>query len=97
MRIPATSAEYVPIPVRFDGAIPVTVESVQVALIDPDKDEPEALDWKNGLWDPDGWALLLIGPGTPTGQFAPGKYAAWVRVAASPETVVRLSGAVVIF
>lgn len=85
--VPASSKEYLHIPVA-DGSAGIPGE---IAVI-PSGVEPVEDDWKDAVWD-NGSYKLLIGPaGSLT--LTPGTYTAWVRLEAPPEKVVRRSGPV---
>jgi hypothetical protein len=84
--IPATSTEYLHIPVT-DGSASIPAEIAVVA-----SGEPVESDWKAAVWD-SGTYKLLIGPGTVL-PLTEGFYMAWIRLDAPPETVVRRSGSV---
>lgn len=85
--IPASSKEYLHIPVT-DGSASIGGEIAVIASCA----EPVEADWKAAIWD-SGSYKVLIGPGTALPLTA-GAYTAWVRLAASPEIVVRRSGPV---
>jgi hypothetical protein len=85
--VPASSTEYLHIPVA-DGSASIPGEIAVIASCD----EPEETDWKPATWD-DGSYKLLIGPSGDLTLTA-GTYTAWVRLDAPPEMVVRRSGAV---
>lgn len=85
--VPASSKEYLHIPVE-DGSAGIPGEIAVVAA----GVEPVETDWKPASWD-NGVYKLLIGPGTSL-QLVAGTYTAWVRLDAPPEKVVRRSGPV---
>lgn len=87
--IPATSVEYLHIPVT--GAL--SSMPVEIAVVPA---EPADADWRTAAWDTTGPTLdakVLIGPGTPL-ELPAGVYSAWVRVTATPETPVLRAGLV---
>ncbi|MFD9949708.1 hypothetical protein ACFWYW_55520 [Nonomuraea sp. NPDC059023] len=85
--LPASSKEYLHIPVT-DGSSGIPGEIAVIASCN----EPQEADWKAATWD-SGAYKLLIGPGG-TLTLAAGTYTAWVRLTAAPEVVVRRSGPV---
>ncbi|MFG1683512.1 hypothetical protein ACGFNP_25310 [Nonomuraea sp. NPDC049269] len=85
--VPASSTEYLHIPVA-DGSASIAGE---IAVIDSCA-EPVESDWKAAAWDA-GSYKLLIGPGGVL-TLTQGTYTAWIRLEAPPESVVRRSGAV---
>ncbi|MFI6496893.1 hypothetical protein [Nonomuraea typhae] len=85
--VPASSKEYLHIPVE-DGSASIPGE---IAVISSCA-EPADSDWKAATWD-NGVYKLLIGPGTAL-ALAAGTYTAWLRLTAAPEKVVRRSGPV---
>lgn len=92
------STEYVKVPVsaRESGAnVDPTATTVQMAFPAVDAD-PISGDWKSASWetdtttDPDTYlARCLVGSAV---TLAVGVYDVWVKIAASPEVVVRRSG-----
>lgn len=85
--VPASSKEYLHIPVA-DGSASIPAEIAVVASCS----EPGESDWKTATWD-NGNYKVLIGPGTALALTA-GTYTAWVRLTATPEIIVRRSGPV---
>lgn len=95
MRVPATSREYIYIPIDPPDGIPdVTVYVPEAALIPDDGTEPLESDWQSATWI-SGEVALLIGPGTPLeDDYKPGDYMAFARITAGAERVVLPSGRV---
>lgn len=85
--IPATSTEYLHVPVA-DGSGSIPAEIAVIASCA----EPAETDWKSAAWDA-GAYKLLIGPEGVLALTA-GTYTAWIRLTAAPEKVVRRSGPV---
>lgn len=85
--VPASSVEYLHIPVSGGSSAIVG----EIAVVDS-CDEPSESDWQAATWD-DGVYKVLIGPTTSLALVA-GTYTAWIRLTASPEMVVRRSGPV---
>lgn len=85
--VPASSTEYLHIPVE-DGSASISGEIAVIASCS----EPVEGDWKDATWD-SGSYKVLIGPGSDLPLVA-GTYTAWVRLDAPPEKVVRRSGSV---
>lgn len=82
------------------SAYPVALAAVPVVqadeLVAPDPPVPPAADdvrWRTGEWggrQPEWYATALFGPDSPLGALEPGRYHAWVRVTALPETLILL-------
>lgn len=85
--VPATSIEYLYIPV-VDGSAGIPAEIAVIASCN----EPAESDWKAATWD-DGSYKVLIGPTTSLPLTA-GTYTAWVRLDVAPEKAIRRSGPV---
>lgn len=85
--VPASSVEYLHIPVS-DGSAGIPGEIAVISSCS----EPVEADWKAATWD-NGAYKVLVGP-TTTLPLTAGMYTAWVRLDAPPEMVVRRSGLV---
>lgn len=83
MRIPATSVEYVKVPVTAD--VDLSGLPVEMAVITGGEDPAED-DWQTAAWD-NGYARLLVGP-----LIADTSYVVWVRVTSTPEIPVMQAG-----
>jgi len=88
--IPATSTEYLHIPVTLPGGVSTGSTPVRVALVahrtNPDDDE-----WHTAAWVASE-ARILIGPGTDI-ELVPGDYRVWVNLdPPGGENVVRKAG-----
>lgn len=83
MRIPATSVEYVKVPVT--ASVALSSLPVEMAVITGTADPAEG-DWQSASWD-NGYARLLVGPLT-----ADTSYTVWVRVTSTPEIPVMQAG-----
>lgn len=92
MQIPATSREFVSIP--LDGpasAGDLTTLPPQVAIV-PDKgEEPIETDWNAAAWI-GGEVAILVGPGPGGLVFAEGDYMIFVRLTAGAERPVMKAG-----
>lgn len=91
-KISSLSVEYLKVPItstlaaaELDGLV------VQLAVV-PDGQEPVTGDWKTGTWIGT-HAAVLIGPGA-TITLTDGTYDVWVKITATPETPVLLSGSI---
>ncbi|MGW6531455.1 hypothetical protein [Streptomyces venezuelae] len=90
MLIPASSTEYLHIPVTAPAGVDLTGRPVDIAVV-AHSDSPESGEWQAAEWA-DGDARLLIGPGA-TLTLARGQYQVWVRVDPDgPEHITRPSG-----
>jgi hypothetical protein len=79
VRIPATSVEYIHVPVTANvtlASLPVEVAVITGAA------NPVEDDWQTAAWDGDD-AVLLVGP-----LVAGTSYRVWVRVTSTPEVPV---------
>lgn len=99
MQLPATSLEYVRVPVASSsGGVPVnpTADPVQMAF-PLHGVAPVASDWQTASWETDAtvtpnvyYARLLVGPGQLV--LPVGAYDCWVAVTDNPEIPVRKAG-----
>jgi hypothetical protein len=93
VQIPATSREYLYIPISPPDAVAdVTVYPAEAALIADDGTEPLDGDYHDAEWI-GGEIALLVGPGG-TGTYLPGEYMAFARITAGDEKPVIKSGRV---
>lgn len=92
LKIPATSKEYLDIPVAAADDVDLSGLPVEIALIAPGSD-PDAGDWKTATWH-DGHARILIGPGGALQLEQHHTYIPWVRITATPEIPVLRSTAI---
>ena len=90
MQIPASSIEYLYVPVTSD--VSLSGLTVHIAVIPPGSD-PVSGDWKAAAWSGDS-ARILIGPGQSIALSAATAYTVWVKVTSSPETPVIRAGAI---
>lgn len=100
LSIPATSREYVHVPVRAQSAglpVDVSADTVEMAF-QAGSTAPAPGDWRAASWDVDSTitparyrAQCLVGPGG-TVELAAGVYSVWVRVTDAPEIPVRRAG-----
>lgn len=95
MQIPATSREYMYIPVSPpDTVTDVTAFPCEAALVDDDGTEPGDGDYHSANWI-GGQVALLIGPGgDPAVSYPPGEWMAFARITAGDEQAVIKSGRV---
>ncbi|MFE6126793.1 hypothetical protein ACFQ6Q_00750 [Streptomyces sp. NPDC056437] len=92
MLIPATSTEYLYVPVSAPAGVDLTGVPVKIAILPASKRGPEAEDWKTAEWAPAPTARILIGPsGAQT--LTPGAYRVWITFdPPGSENLVELSG-----
>lgn len=88
LRIPASSTEYLHIPVTADVA--TSGFPVHVAIIPPGSD-PGVSDWKVAAWDGDE-VVVLVGPSQSIALTGHTTYVVWVKVTAGIEIPVMRSG-----
>lgn len=90
MQIPASSTEYLHVPVDAPAGVDLTGAPVRIAAV-AHRDNPAVSEWKTAEWV-DGDARLLIGPGTDL-VLARGDYRVWVSVdPPGAEAITRMSG-----
>lgn len=90
MVIPASSTEYLHVPVTAPTGVDLDGAPVRIAVVahraNPDDDE-----WHTAAWA-DSDARVLIGPGTDI-VLAPGDYRVWINIdPPGSEDIVRQSG-----
>ncbi|MDX3839570.1 hypothetical protein [Streptomyces europaeiscabiei] len=95
MQLPATSTEYLHVPVT---ATPEGTDledaPVQVAVV-AHRANPASDEWRTATWD-DGVARILVGPGTDT-ELTAGDYHVWINIdPAGSENIVRRAGVLAI-
>lgn len=101
VQISSLSTEYVRVPTsaRSSGSyVDPTSFAVQMAFTVNDT-EPVGGDWKAAVWVTDVstyYIQCLIGPAGGTVTLSNGSYDVWVKINASPETVIRRVGYLVV-
>jgi hypothetical protein len=88
--LPASSTEYLHVPVTAPPGVDVTGAPVRIAVV-AHRTNPADNEWQDAAWT-DGAARILIGPdsGLP---LAPGDYRVWINVdSPGSESIVRKSG-----
>ncbi|WHM30206.1 hypothetical protein OH540_09245 [Streptomyces sp. BPPL-273] len=94
MVIPASSTEYLHVPVTAPAGVSLAGAPVQIAFVDHG-DNPGDSEWQPAEWA-DGAARILIGPDSGL-ALGPGRYRVWINVdPAGAENIVRLSGSLTI-
>jgi hypothetical protein len=66
------------------------------------RQNPGSGDWHTGSWQPDTvngqyWAQVLIGPDGGSATLTQGNWTVWLRVSASPETLITQSGSLTVY
>ncbi|MET7975743.1 hypothetical protein ABZW44_22410 [Streptomyces mirabilis] len=90
MVIPASSTEYLHVPVTAPAGVDLTGAPVRIAVV-AHRVNPADSEWQTAAWD-SGSARILIGPGGDL-ELAPGDYRVWVNVdPAGSENITRRSG-----
>ncbi|MYY79760.1 MULTISPECIES: hypothetical protein [unclassified Streptomyces] len=90
MQIPASSTEYLHVPIDGPDGVDLTAFPVKVAVV-AHRDNPSGSEWQEADLI-DGEARLLIGPGTEL-TLARGDYRVWVSVdPPGAENVTRIAG-----
>ena len=90
MLIPASSTEYLHVPVTAPEGVDLTGAPVRLAAV-AHRDNPALSEWKTAEWV-DGDARLLVGPGS-TLALTRGDYRVWVSVdPPGAENITRMSG-----
>jgi hypothetical protein len=93
--IPASSTEYLHVPVTAPAAVDVTVFPVRIAVV-AHGDNPTGTEWHDAEWA-DGKARLLIGPDSGALTLTAGTYRVWIAVdPPGVENLVRLAGTLTI-
>ena len=92
LQISSLSVEYVHVPITSNlDTGDLNDLTVQLAIV-PDGQEPVTGDWKTGTWIGN-HAAVLVGPGA-TITLTDGTYDVWVKITATPEVPVLLSGSI---
>jgi len=90
MVIPATSTEYLHIPVTAPIGVDLSTAPVRIAVV-AHRADPADTEWHTADWDT-GTARILIGPGTDL-TLNPGDYRVWINIdPAGSEDIVRKAG-----
>ncbi|WP_306317227.1 MULTISPECIES: hypothetical protein [unclassified Streptomyces] len=91
MLIPATSTEYLHIPVTAPAGVDVTGSPVRIAAV-AHGDNPAPGDWQTAEWA-GSTARILIGPDSGALTLTRGTYRVWISVdPPGAENLVRLAG-----
>jgi hypothetical protein len=92
--IPASSTEYVHVPVIAPVGVDLTGSAPRLAILPvTNRDNPTAGNWHTGEWADDGSARLLVGPDGGAITLDKGDYRVYVSFdPPGSENVVRLSG-----
>jgi hypothetical protein len=92
--IPASSTEFVHVPVTQPAGVDITGTPPKLAILPvSNRDNPAAGDWKTGSWASGPEAVLLVGPDGGTLTLTRGDYRVYVSFDPSgSENIVRLSG-----
>lgn len=93
MLIPASSTEYLHIPVIAPEGVDLTGVPVKIAVLPvTNRANPVTADWKTAEWAPASTARILIGPGGAQTLTA-GDYRVWITFdPPGAENIVELSG-----
>ncbi|MFE9735457.1 hypothetical protein ACFYO9_33940 [Streptomyces sp. NPDC005863] len=90
MQIPASSTEYLHIPVEGPDGVDLAGSPVKIAAV-AHRDNPSEAEWQTADWVGDE-ARILIGPGSEL-VLARGDYRVWVSVdPPGAENITRMSG-----
>lgn len=90
MLIPASSTEYLHVPVTAPSGTDLTGIPVRIAVV-AHRADPADDEWQVASWDA-GAARLLVGPGSDT-VLAAGDYRVWINIdPPGAESVVRKAG-----
>jgi hypothetical protein len=91
MLIPASSTEYLHIPVTAPAGVDLTGTTVRIAVVAHAANPGEA-EWKTAEWV-DGEARILIGPDGGALELTRGNYRVWIAVdPPGAENITRQSG-----
>lgn len=102
--ISSLSTQWIQVPVtELDSGIPTdpTGNAVSLAFL-LGRANPQVSDWLSGQWQPDSvngqyLAEVLIGPSPGLLTLTPGNYTVWIKVEASPETVIIQTGGINVY
>lgn len=90
MVIPASSTEYVHVPVTAPAGVDLATAPVRIAVV-AHRADPADSEWHAAAWDA-GTARVLVGPGTDLALTA-GDYRVWINVdPPGSEDIVRKAG-----
>lgn len=90
MVIPATSTEYIHIPVTAPAGVDLSASPVRIAVV-AHRADPADSEWHAAAWDTS-TARILIGPGSDTILTA-GDYRVWINIdPPGSENIVRKAG-----
>ena len=94
MVIPASSTEYVHVPVTAPAGVDITGTPPKLAILPVhNRSDPAAGDWRTGNWADGTEARLLVGPAGGAITLAPGDYRVYVSFdPPGSENIVRMSG-----
>ncbi|MFF4489432.1 hypothetical protein ACFY0F_23535 [Streptomyces sp. NPDC001544] len=94
MVIPATSTEYLHVPVTAPAGVDITGSPPKLAILPVHvRTNPGTSDWKTGEWTSGPEARLLIGPDGGAITLAPGDYRVWLSFdPPGSEDIVRMAG-----
>lgn len=94
MVIPATSTEYVHVPVTVPAGVDVTSSPPRLAVLPTtNRSNPQVGDWRTGDWADGAEARLLIGPDGGALTLTPGDYRVYVSFdPPGAENIVRMAG-----
>ena len=94
MVIPATTTEYIHIPITPPTGVDLTGTLPKIAILPvSNRTNPGPTDWHTGEWATTTEARLLIGPDSGTLTLTAGDYRVWISVAPpGSEPIVRVSG-----
>lgn len=94
MLIPATSTEYLHVPVTAPQGVDITGSPPKLAILPAhNRSNPTVGDWKTGAWTSGPEVQLLIGPDGGAVTLTPGDYRVWVSFdPPGSENVVRMAG-----
>jgi hypothetical protein len=92
--IPASSTEYIHIPVTTADGTDLSGSPPRIALLPASTTgNPTDADWHDAAWETATTARLLIGPDGGDITLAPGDYSVWITFdPPGPEDIVRLAG-----
>lgn len=94
MVIPASSTEYLHVPVTAPAGVDITGSPPRLAILPAaNRDNPAPGDWITGAWTDGLTARLLIGPDGGSVALTPGSYRVYVAVdPPGAEHIVRMAG-----